>query len=309
MWRWRRRASPAWLREHEDSLRDVARGRLVVVEKPKQSEVTVEVTSRRARDLSSLVRQFRGRVERLQSWVDEEQNHSLLLIGSRLMIARSSASSVAPRRSAASDKLRLRRKTRQRRSCPVLVIPAGAAFGTGDHPTTAMSLRLLETISLKARPGWSLLDLGTGSGIFALAGHIFGAKNIVALDSDPLALSTAKQNAKANRIDGVKFRLIDAHAFQSRTAFDMICANLYSGLLIQLLPKMASLLSPEGWAVLSGILRAQERRVTAALARSGLRAGAARRRGKWVALTVCRHHAGSEPPKRSSLLRRSGPRS
>ncbi len=157
-----------------------------------------------------------------------------------------------------------------------------------------MSLRLLETISLKARPGWSLLDLGTGSGIFALAGHIFGAKNIVALDSDPLALSTAKQNAKANHIDGVKFRLIDAHCFHSRTAFDIVCANLYSELLIQLLPKMASLLRPEGWAVLSGILRAQERRVTAALARSGLRVGVARRRGKWIALTVCRHHAGSE---------------
>src|SRR5947208_3257064 len=85
----------------------------------------------------------------------------------------------------------------------LLVIPASAAFGTGQHTTTAMSLRLLERLTREWKNSWSLADLGTGSGILALAAERFGAGRVVGIDIDPKAISVAKANARLNKIDNV----------------------------------------------------------------------------------------------------------
>src|SRR6185503_7295831 len=79
-----------------------------------------------------------------------------------------------------------------------LIIPAGAAFGTGDHATTAMSLRMMERLTRDWRAGWSAVDLGTGSGILALAAKRFGASRVAGIDLDPMAIATAKENARLN---------------------------------------------------------------------------------------------------------------
>ena len=90
-----------------------------------------------------------------------------------------------------------------------IVIPASAAFGTGEHATTAMSLRFLEHLTRGWEDGWSLADLGTGSGILALAAKRFGAGHVIGIDIDPRAIAIAEANARLNKIENVDFRLAD----------------------------------------------------------------------------------------------------
>lgn len=120
---------------------------------------------------------------------------------------------------------------------PLLVIPASAAFGTGGHATTAMSLRFLERLTREWEDGRSLADLGTGSGILALAAKRFGAGRVIGIDIDPTAISIAKANARLNKIDNADFQLADVRRWKSATGWDIIGANLYSELLIEILPK------------------------------------------------------------------------
>src|SRR5207244_8027136 len=108
---------------------------------------------------------------------------------------------IPPRRDKPSA-LRTAHTTAQRKKTPLLVIPASAAFGTGEHATTAMSLRLLERVTRKWKDGWSLGDLGTGSGILALAAKRFGAGRVVGIDIDPTAISMAESNARLNKVRG-----------------------------------------------------------------------------------------------------------
>jgi ribosomal protein L11 methyltransferase len=161
-----------------------------------------------------------------------------------------------------------------------LVVPASTAFGTGDHVTTAMSLRLLEELTRHWKRGWSLADLGTGSGILALAASRFGAGRILGLDTDSAAISTAKSNARLNKIRGATFELADARKWKSPPEADIITANLYSDLLIEILPKLRRSV----WLILSGILCDQETEFAAALRRNKIEIIRTRRRGKWVAI-------------------------
>ena len=170
----------------------------------------------------------------------------------------------------------------RRRGRSHIVIPAGAAFGTGQHPTTAMSLRLLERLTRRWKPGWSMLDLGTGSGIFALASRCFGARQIIAMDIDPVAISTAKGNAAINRLTGIQFIVADVLRCRVSQRIDVVTANLFSELLIEIIPKI----SHASWLILSGIMRAQEQEVANALRQSGFRVVTVRRRGKWMAATA-----------------------
>jgi ribosomal protein L11 methyltransferase len=179
-----------------------------------------------------------------------------------------------------------------------LVIPAGAAFGTGEHMTTAMSLRTLESLTRKrlvrgAQCGtrgrvpdkeFSLLDLGTGSGILALAAARFGAKRIIAIDHDPIAIATAKENARRNKIEQVDFRVADVRKWKFPERIDIITANLFSELLIEILPKLKC----AEWLILSGVLREQEHRLVCALKINRIDVVEMRRRGKWIAILARR---------------------
>ena len=206
-----------------------------------------------------------------------------LTIGKRLTITNAGGTSLARRslaKEAASRQLR-------RKGTFHLVIPAGAAFGTGDHATTAMSLRLLEEVSRKMETGWSLVDLGTGSGILALAAKCFGAKEVVALDNDGQAIRIAKQNARSNKIRGIKFQVRDALRPTNRNKkSDLITANLFSELLIKALPIWRPQLKRNGRMIFSGILREQEPQLLRALRRHRFSVLKVRRRGKWVAMVA-----------------------
>ena len=143
-----------------------------------------------------------------------------------------------------------------------------------------MSLRLLEKLTRNWKRGWSSVDLGTGSGILALAAKRFGAARVIAIDNDPIAISTAKENARLNKIHAVEFRVGDVRRVSLPHGIEIITANLFSDLLIEILPKLKA----ARWMIVSGILRIQERDVTRALRRHKIDIVQVRRRGKWVAM-------------------------
>jgi ribosomal protein L11 methyltransferase len=274
MYLWRRPASQKWWSDNEERLRAGAGDRLAVIEEAGRKRLELQVASSTRTELQRLTRQFGGRIEKLpQNWLkrfSREQQTEPIKIGKRLIIVSS---------------------RKNRFSTKQLIIPAGAAFGTGEHATTAMSLRMLEELTRRWKPGWSIVDLGTGSGVLALAARRFGATRVVGIDNDPTAISTAKANARLNKIGDVKFRVGDVRRWkssgQSRLRgigsggqVDIVTANLFSELLIEILPKLKA----ARWMILSGILQNQKRDVTRALRRLKIDIVQVRRRGKWVAI-------------------------
>ncbi len=175
---------------------------------------------------------------------------------------------------------------RLRRGDTVIEIDPGMAFGTGQHPTTAMCLRALEDL---VRPGVSVLDVGTGSGILAIAAAKLGAARVLALDIDPLAVAAARQNAAANGVAGAveaRERTLDETA--SAGAYDLIAANI-SGLTIErLAPAFARSLAPGGVLVASGFLDDSVDALSAALRVAGLDVERALAEGVWRAVIARR---------------------
>lgn len=263
---WRKRVTPEWLREYETRVSAATGGTHSIVEVPGGRRPQIEMFCESKRIALDLVATFGGALEELpRDWHSKFlASHRMkpLRIGRRLVIA--SEPGAANGRS-------------------TLIIPAGAAFGTGDHATTAMSLRMLERVSRRLRGSWRMLDAGTGSGILALAAKRFSAGSTVAIDNDRTAIATARENARVNGIRGVKFIVGDVKAMPPGP-FDVITANLYSELLEATLPQFRSSLAEDGRLILSGVLRQQEAQLTKALKASRFRIVEARRRGKWVAI-------------------------
>lgn len=170
----------------------------------------------------------------------------------------------------------------------VLSFPPQLAFGTGGHPTTAGCLRFLSDIA-KERAGtdWSLVDLGCGSGILAVAAAKMGAARVVAVEIDEIALRCARLNAErhgcADRIEFLAGDVIPLMAEAALGTFDVVAGNLFSSLLVSLLPAVPSSLAPGGEGVFSGFLTSQTREVHAAAMEGGIPFRDFLRRGKWVA--------------------------
>jgi ribosomal protein L11 methyltransferase len=252
MYLWRKHVTNDWLRQHFDALITRHGGDMAIVERPGKRAV-VEVASKTRKEAFVLQAKFGGSIEKLVAdWLKQFAKQSCvkpLRIGSRQ-----------------------------------IAIPAEAAFGTGEHATTAMCLRMLERITRKRASDWTMLDAGTGSGILAIAGSCFGAKRILAIDNDPTATRTAERNARRNRTRNIEFRTGDVLKEKLEGKIDVITANLFSEMLIAALPIWSRHLAEDGLLILSGVLRSQEQGLVAALCRSGLRAKEIRRRGKWIAL-------------------------
>ena len=172
---------------------------------------------------------------------------------------------------------------RKHAGTPLLLIPATVAFGTGEHATTATCLRMLADVAKELRgQEWDALDLGTGSGILALAARRFGARKVEAGDFDPTAVRVAKENAIANGIRGVAFRRLDVLAWRAARKWPVVMANLFSTILVKAAPQIAASVEKGGWLILSGILRTQADEVMAAFEGRGCRFERIAQRGKWV---------------------------
>lgn len=309
MYLWRKRTTPQWWNKNQDALWSRFGQALAVTERPDRKRVQIEVVC----DSRDSVKGLGGSVAKLRSdWLERifaQQKAKPLKIGKHLVIARSDGFQASTKN---------RQRSGDRRS---LIIPAGAAFGTGDHATTAMSLRMLERViscwgvhapsradcgaspqsSESAPPATKtelfgeggergtrrrvrspelIVDLGTGSGILALAAKCLGAKRVIGIDLDPLAISTAKDNARRNKIRDVQFRVADLRRWKIPRRIDLVTANLFSELLIEILPKIAH----ANRLILSGVLRRQEPEVSRALKQNGIKIIDVRRRGKWAAI-------------------------
>jgi ribosomal protein L11 methyltransferase len=164
-----------------------------------------------------------------------------------------------------------------------LVIPHGLAFGSGEHGTTFMLLRTLVREPIPMR----VLDLGTGSGVLALAARRFGAKHIVATDFDPAAVRTARQNEALNfPTPQIRWRRADVKRLAEKPRHDLVLGNLFSGILVEAARQITAAVAPKGKLWLSGILREQKGEVIATYRKQGLRLKHATTRGKWVMLQL-----------------------
>jgi ribosomal protein L11 methyltransferase len=170
-----------------------------------------------------------------------------------------------------------------------LRIEAGAAFGTGHHGTTVGCLLAYDRL-LKAQRFAKVLDVGAGTGVLAIAAARTGAKLAVGTDIDRVSVRISKENAAVNKTrarfvhaSGLGDRLVAAHA-----PYDLVFANILARPLIGLAQDIRGALKPGGVAILSGLLRTQERAVKAAYLSRGFRVMFAIRRDAWVALVLRR---------------------
>ncbi len=162
----------------------------------------------------------------------------------------------------------------------------GMAFGTGQHPTTASCLRAL---TAWIRPDLPVLDLGTGSGLLALAAAKLGARPVLALDTDPEACAAAAANCRRNHLAAtVRVCCGSLDALRPRGTFAVILANLTAAAHLSLLPALATHLAPSGRAALAGILEEQACEVRRAVRAAGLAVAGRRRAGEWIMLHVVR---------------------
>lgn len=158
----------------------------------------------------------------------------------------------------------------------------GLAFGTGTHPTTALCLEWLDGQDLA---GCSVVDYGCGSGILAIAAAKLGAAHVLAVDIDPQALIAARDNALRNHVAGALTVTRDP-TLAPRSA-DVLLANILAGPLVELAPRFATALVPDGRLVLSGLLPEQADAVTAAY-RPWFHIGTTTMRDGWVLLSARR---------------------
>jgi ribosomal protein L11 methyltransferase len=162
----------------------------------------------------------------------------------------------------------------------VIRIEPGMAFGTGTHETTRLCLQAIE----KHFTGGSLFDVGTGTGILAIAAaKLFPEARIEACDTDEMAVEIARENAAANGVlDQIEFR---AGSVEEATASaDLVCANLTADVITQILQSLVSLTC--GKLILSGILETQVELVRAGLHDNGIDDFEIEQDGEWVALIV-----------------------
>jgi ribosomal protein L11 methyltransferase len=236
--------------------------------------------------------ELRTRLVREADWAEAWKSHfPVLRIGRRIVI---------------------RPTWRRHRRTPgdvVLSLDPGMAFGTGLHPTTRLCLAAIETLADEGRlaaPGTSgapggpgdspgsgsagsvrVLDVGCGSGILAIAAGKLGARVIVGVDTDPIAVESTLANARRNGLE----RVIAARRGSLPTGerpFDLVLANLIASLLVALAPLLCDEMAPGARILASGIFRDREGDVAAAFTAAGLTLGRRWAEDDWVALEAIR---------------------
>lgn len=162
----------------------------------------------------------------------------------------------------------------------VVHIDPGATFGMGDHPTTILCLRAIKGL---VRRGDSVLDVGCGSGVLAIAACCLGAARAVAIDIAPAAVPTVAANASANGVaDRIDVSTTPAADVQGN--FDLVLANILAPALIDMAADLRRLVAPGGALVVSGVLADRHRHVLDALA--PLRAASTATLAGWAAVTL-----------------------
>lgn len=168
-----------------------------------------------------------------------------------------------------------------------VVIEPAMAFGTGEHPTTRGVVRLLQAV---IRPGDAVADLGAGSAVLAIAAVKLGAARAFAIENDHDSIANAEENVVRNGVShAVAVLEGDAETLLPLVApVRVVVANIISGVLLMLLPAIAAALTPDGTAILSGILLEERPRMLTALADGGWQVVAEDAEEQWWSVQVRR---------------------
>jgi ribosomal protein L11 methyltransferase len=179
----------------------------------------------------------------------------------------------------------------------VIRVRFGQAFGTGEHATTRAVLRLMERW---LRSGDRVADLGTGTGILAMAAARLGAGPVAALDDDAAALAVARANLRLNDLDGrIALARADAGRIADLAPVDLALVNIGAGVILAILGELAGALAPRARVILAGLLIADEKAILARARGAGLRLLDRRRNRPWSALVL-----GASPPSGAAGGRR-----
>jgi ribosomal protein L11 methyltransferase len=166
----------------------------------------------------------------------------------------------------------------------VLDLDPGMAFGTGLHPTTRLCLEALEDL---VQPGRYVLDVGTGSGILAIAAAKLGGSGtrVIALDIDPIAVDATAQNVARNGLTGqITVGQGSAVAAQEDGPYDLVVANILASVIIEMSKSLYTLVKPGGTLISSGIFHERGAGVVHALEAAGLPVRETRQEGDWLCL-------------------------
>jgi ribosomal protein L11 methyltransferase len=268
---WRKICHEKWVDSWQERLLWLGSERLVTTQFNGSRRVRLEIYDLTRSEAAILKKEFGGEIRNLSrstaDWVKSIVQKKPIPIRGRLRIANSEP------------------ETGKIPDPDLIFVPASLAFGTGEHATTAGCLRLLCDIVHRDQADWSFLDVGTGTGILALAAAKLGATRVDAMDADAVAVRTAKSNARLNRLNRkVHIWRQDVLQFQPQFAYDIVAANLYSVLLRQALPRLVKAARLDGFLIFSGILRDQQAEVIEWVKGNRLRLEETRSRGKWMTL-------------------------
>lgn len=286
VWRWTRRAAAQQEDLWRQRLGDDASS-LAVHGRPGARTVRLEVYAPRKARLAHLAKKFGGTLERIDA-------------------AKIIAKSSAPRRpiriagGLAVTDIQGAWPAGHPRPAILLRIAGAMAFGTGEHATTAACLRLLREEAGRLRPGWTLLDIGTGSGILAIAAEKLGAASATAFDNDARAVRAALANARRNRCRRVTITEGNVLRWRAgRARHPVVVANVYSGILRAAAPQIVRAVRPGGCLILSGILRAEKEGVLRTFLEHPMVLEKSTQRGKWATLMLRAAAYGSSFASRS----------
>jgi ribosomal protein L11 methyltransferase len=195
-----------------------------------------------------------------------------------------------------------------------LRIDAGLAFGTGRHATTAGCVAAAARLARVVEPR-SILDVGTGSGLLAIAAHrLFPKARITASDLDAVAIAVARANARLNGVPAGRARArldllaapgIEHPRILQRAPYDLVFANILAGPLVALAPTLSAVVARGGHLVLAGLLAGQKRRVLAAYRARGLRPAWPTPPAEWPVLILRRARGTSGAAARRARMRPS----
>lgn len=165
-----------------------------------------------------------------------------------------------------------------------ITMDPGMAFGTGTHETTALCLEVLDE---RVRGGERVLDIGTGSGILAIAALKLGAAAAEGVDIDPMCVRTAGENAARNGVEDRLTVLVGDLSDKASGVYDLITANIVAAAILSLAPHVPALLAPGAVFIASGIIDTRKEEVLARLRAAGLEPFDVREKRGWVCI-VCR---------------------
>ena len=169
----------------------------------------------------------------------------------------------------------------------IIEIDPGMAFGSGTHETTAMCISLLEEV---IHGGESVIDVGTGSGILAIAAALFGAGHVLAVDIDPDAVRVASGNVLHNHVESI-VSVQEGDLLKATDETCRICvANIISDIIISFAAPLRSHIDPDGLFICSGVVRERTEEVREALLKAGYTILKTQHRGEWTAF-LCRRNA------------------